>query len=330
MTVTRHPHGRSGGREGPGQGPRSRQQRCRRWGASRCIGQARAAPDDKPGARQGGQGRTVRPADRERRCRRRGRRTDVLPRRSLVATPEGDVPIEEIAAGCVVFGYDVETGQVMEREVVQVFRSSTRLWVEFVLDGETLVATPAHLVWVESQRDWIAAKSLEVGMELRLLSGEFRAVREVRVRVLEAPEATYNFEVREVHDYFVGHLAVLVHNECVGAPSGGAESGVIYRTGSQTDNALTDPSGVSFRDSVSSAADGQQVFRPGDKVYAVDTSKLPVGSVVRDGTPAGHVSVNATPDESRNATIPQGADNPLNDLPLKPLQDGSSYRLPKK
>ncbi|MGE3167185.1 MAG: Hint domain-containing protein [Planctomycetota bacterium] len=141
-----------------------------------------------------------------------------FPAGTLVATPVGDVPIEEIAAGCVVYGYDVETGQVVEREVVQVFRNSTRLWVEIVLDGETLVAPPAHLMWVESQRDWIAAKSLEVGMELRLLSGEFRAVREVRVRVLEAPEATYNFEVREVHDYFVGHLAVLVHNECVEAP----------------------------------------------------------------------------------------------------------------
>ncbi|MGE3165258.1 MAG: Hint domain-containing protein [Planctomycetota bacterium] len=83
-----------------------------------------------------------------------------FPAGTLVATPEGDVPIEEIAAGCVVYGYDVETGQVVEREVVQVFRNSTRLWVEIVFDGETLVATPAHLVWVESQRDWIEAKSL--------------------------------------------------------------------------------------------------------------------------------------------------------------------------
>jgi hypothetical protein len=46
---------------------------------------------------------------------------------------------------------------------------------------------------------------------------------------------------------------------------------VIYRTESQTDNAFTDPNGVSFRDSVSSSANGEQVFRPGDKLYAVDT-----------------------------------------------------------
>ncbi|MGE3966337.1 MAG: hypothetical protein AB7I09_19730, partial [Planctomycetota bacterium] len=47
-----------------------------------------------------------------------------FPAGTLVATPAGDVPIEEIAAGCVVYGYDVETGQVVEREVVQVFRNS--------------------------------------------------------------------------------------------------------------------------------------------------------------------------------------------------------------
>src|SRR5579872_2120725 len=43
-----------------------------------------------------------------------------------------------------------------------------------------------------------------------------------------------------------------------------AETGIprfIYRTGSQTENALTDAAGVSFRDSVSSAANGEQVFQ---------------------------------------------------------------------
>jgi RHS repeat-associated protein len=94
----------------------------------------------------------------------------------------------------------------------------------------------------------------------------------------------------------------------------------IYRTGSQTDNALTDSSGVSFRSSVSSSADNGQVFQPGSKLYSVDTSLLPDGSVVPDDDPAGHVSVYASPD---------GSDNPLNDFGLKALDDGSSYRLSK-
>jgi len=104
--------------------------------------------------------------------------------------------------------------------------------------------------------------------------------------------------------------------------------GIIYRTGSRTPNALTDSSGVSFRDSVSSSlsAEHPQVFRPGDKVWGVDTSGLPSGSVVRDGVPAGHVSVYATPDEIMGAIV----DDPfLGQLGLKPLDEFGSYRLPK-
>ena len=104
----------------------------------------------------------------------------------------------------------------------------------------------------------------------------------------------------------------------------------IYRTGSQTENALTDAAGVSFRDSISSSANRAQVFDPGAKIWAVDTSTLPSGSVVLDGNPAGHVSVFATPSEIRAAIVPQSPANPLGDFGLKLLEDGTSYRIPKK
>jgi len=103
----------------------------------------------------------------------------------------------------------------------------------------------------------------------------------------------------------------------------------IYRTGSQTENALTDAAGVSFRDSISSDATGAQVFQPGAKIYTVDTSQLPSGSVIFDGNPAGHVSVFASPAEIQSAIVPQGAANPLSDFSLKSLEDSSSYRIPK-
>jgi RHS repeat-associated protein len=108
------------------------------------------------------------------------------------------------------------------------------------------------------------------------------------------------------------------------------EEGMLYRTGSQTDNALNDPAGVSFRDSVSSSADGAQVFRPGDKIWAVDSAKLPQGSVARDGgtlgRPDGHVSVNAAPGQIREAIV---HDPLLEDLGLKSLPEHGSFRLPK-
>jgi len=106
------------------------------------------------------------------------------------------------------------------------------------------------------------------------------------------------------------------------------EGGTIYRTGSRTEGALTDPSGVSFRDSVSSSTSSEhpQVFRQGDKIWGVDTAKPPPGSVVRDGVPEGHVSVSATPDEITSAIV----DDPfLAELGLNGLDEFGAYRIPK-
>jgi hypothetical protein len=105
---------------------------------------------------------------------------------------------------------------------------------------------------------------------------------------------------------------------------------VLYRTGSQTDETLTDATGVSFRTSVSSSADQTQVFRPGQKIWAVDTSELPENSVTYDNVPDGHAGVAATPDQIRGAIIPSGPDNPLAQLGLKPQEDPGSYRIPRR
>lgn len=105
--------------------------------------------------------------------------------------------------------------------------------------------------------------------------------------------------------------AQLVAGFCVATKDAAGESGVIFRGGSQTDNALTDKgSGLSFRDSLSNPANPDQaVLRPGEKYFGVDTSRLPPGSVVRDNVPPGHVSVNGlTPDQIRQAILDPGGD----------------------
>jgi hypothetical protein len=80
----------------------------------------------------------------------------------------------------------------------------------------------------------------------------------------------------------------------IGVAAEEADSGaLIFRGGTQTDNALTDKgSGLSFRDSLSNPANREDaVLRPGEKYFAVDPSKLRPGSVVRDNVPPGHVPV---------------------------------------
>jgi hypothetical protein len=98
--------------------------------------------------------------------------------------------------------------------------------------------------------------------------------------------------------------------------SGGAESGegylsqaamaavgafgpIIYRAGDPSPSNLKprpqDQGQLSFRDSLSNEwplPKGQRpTFRPGEKYFGVDISKLPPGSVTYDEYPPGHVSV---------------------------------------
>lgn len=60
-----------------------------------------------------------------------------------------------------------------------------------------------------------------------------------------------------------------------------------------------DADGVSARDSLSNPlpADGPSVLNPGKPYIAIETSRLPPGSVIVDNVPPGHVSIRATADE---------------------------------
>lgn len=91
----------------------------------------------------------------------------------------------------------------------------------------------------------------------------------------------------------------------------GADPDIIYRGGGSNPGNLKtrpDESAVSFRDSLSNPIDSKQrpVFKPGDQYIGVDAKKLPPGSVVRDNSPPGHVSVKAPPEQIRDAVVEKG------------------------
>jgi hypothetical protein len=118
-----------------------------------------------------------------------------------------------------------------------------------------------------------------------------------------------------------------------GAAPAAAEEDIpqlIFRTGARTENALTDPTGISFRSSASSSTSPEfpQRFRLGDKIWSVNTNQLPEGSVVVDNIPPGHVSVFASPDAINAAVVPSGPGNFLEQVGFKGLGQGS-YRIPK-
>ena len=136
-----------------------------------------------------------------------------------VLTEEGNVNIQEIEEGDLVFAYDEETGETGYKEVVRLFRNKADELVHITIvteDGrkETITSTLEHPYYVKTEDAFINAEDLEEGTILMLADGTTATVVKVTIENLETPVTVYNFEVKDFHTYYVGDNSVLVHNMC--------------------------------------------------------------------------------------------------------------------
>lgn len=76
------------------------------------------------------------------------------------------------------------------------------------------MCTPEHPFY-SPVKGWTNAIDLRAGDILVMLNGEYAVVEQVQHELLENPEITYNFEVKDFHTYYAGDTSVLVHNRCV-------------------------------------------------------------------------------------------------------------------
>lgn len=74
------------------------------------------------------------------------------------------------------------------------------------------MSTPGHKYFLPETKEWIAAESLKIGTKVLLSDGSYGIIANVREIHYDEAQTTYNFEVAEVHTYYVGN-GVLVHNK---------------------------------------------------------------------------------------------------------------------
>jgi RHS repeat-associated protein len=143
-----------------------------------------------------------------------------------IHTKDGTKNIEEIKEGDEVLSKDIETGKVEYKKVVKTFSRDTYGLLEVKIEGEdkALGVTTEHPFYArrarsstqtgdeESEAEWIAAGELRVGDWVQRPSGEW--VRVVSISRREGRVRVYNFEVEDNHNYYVGNIGTLVHNQC--------------------------------------------------------------------------------------------------------------------
>jgi Pretoxin HINT domain len=84
--------------------------------------------------------------------------------------------------------------------------------VGVTIGGETLGCTSNHPFWSEDRHDFIEAGQLRVGEHVRSRAWQVMSVE--AITTLPVADWVYNLEVNGEHVYEVGHLGILVHNEC--------------------------------------------------------------------------------------------------------------------
>jgi len=131
--------------------------------------------------------------------------------------------IEDIRPGDVVMAMDDETGEMLPKRVVEVFKNFVdHICVVTISASEdaqeqTIRTTDEHPFFVPGH-GWIEAKSLSPGDSLLQSDEQIATVVSVAREDLDQPEAVYNFEVEDFHTYFVSasnfDAPILTHNKC--------------------------------------------------------------------------------------------------------------------
>lgn len=130
---------------------------------------------------------------------------------TVVSTPTGLLPINQLDFGSTIMGYDTTTGTVGQYAVLALWAHRDPYAAELVIDGELIMTTPDHPFFLADGRMTLAAL-LQPGDEVASVDGEAGTVESVEIS--ESDEIFYNITVASAHTYFVGEGGWLVHNAC--------------------------------------------------------------------------------------------------------------------
>jgi hypothetical protein len=130
---------------------------------------------------------------------------------TLIKTSNGNKAIEQIALGDEVFAYDFETKKAVLKPVTELFENVCDRYIEIYTSHDKIEATGAHRFWIPSKNKWVKARELSIGMKFQDIEG--KSIEILDLKIIDQVEKTYNFEVEDLHNYYVGKDQVLSHNK---------------------------------------------------------------------------------------------------------------------
>jgi len=130
---------------------------------------------------------------------------------TLIHTPDGSRPIEDIAEGDLVYAYNFLTGEQVARRVIAAAQTHPDQCVSIRLsDGSAIETTPDHRFYEARIERWVDAELLQPGSQL--LSGS-KEVSVTSIAGMACAVPAYSITVEADANFFVGEAGILVHND---------------------------------------------------------------------------------------------------------------------
>ncbi|WP_336960707.1 polymorphic toxin-type HINT domain-containing protein [Chryseobacterium contaminans] len=131
-----------------------------------------------------------------------------FPAGTPVHTEDGIKNIEDIRIGDLVWAYDEDTDTVALQPVIDLITNESDHTISIYTEAEVIETTAIHPFYTEE--GWKDASELEAGEKILTKNNEKVTIE--RTEYSYEPKKVYNFTVDNFHTYFVGLLALLVHN----------------------------------------------------------------------------------------------------------------------
>ena len=130
---------------------------------------------------------------------------------TLIKTVKGLIPIEQIKVNDYVYSYNFKSLKSELKSVSELFVSSCDKYIEISTTNDIIKATGGHRFWIPDLNKWVKACELSIGMTFQNI--DCKNVEIIDLIIIEQKEKTYNFEVVDLHNYYVGNDQVLSHNK---------------------------------------------------------------------------------------------------------------------
>lgn len=133
---------------------------------------------------------------------------------TLITTIQGFKNIEDIQIGDIVLSYNE---QIKQNEYSVVAQTMTHIVAESIynlyINDEILQVTGIHRFFITRNNDfgWIHTKDLQIGDLVLFADGTWHIIENITTRFKFCK--VYNFEVSNIHNYYVGFNQILAHNK---------------------------------------------------------------------------------------------------------------------